>query len=93
MTRLSKLEKTGVCEEDLWEFGFEGQKLVDPDEGEDYYQLWLNGEIVGYTDLNGENGDIEIICESKVDYDKVIKVVGEAVTVWAWYNNVVTNNN
>ena len=89
MTSLNKLKKTGACEEDLWKLGFRGVKRFDPVE-EVYFILFLKGEEVGYTELNRKNGDIEIICESKVNYNKVI---GEKVTVWAWYNNVCTNLN
>ena len=81
----SKIEKTGACESDLWKFGFEGEMTYDPDEDENYYKLFLNGEEVGYTEINEVNGDIEIICESRMNYNKVIKVVGKKVTVWAWY--------
>ena len=91
--RLKKLIRTGACIEDLWEFGFEGKKEFDTEENVIYYKLYLNGEEVGYTEINEVNGDVEIICESKEGHDKVKEVVGEVITVWAWYNNAFTNNN
>ena len=91
--KLSKIEKTGACESDLWKFGFEGKQVYDPDEGENYYRLFLNGEEVGWTEINEEIGDLEIVCDTKEKYDKVVKIVGKRITVWAWYNNIFTNNN
>ena len=93
MTRFNQIKSTGATEKDLWKLGFRGIKTYDPEEDENYYKLFLNGKEVGFTEINEENGDIEIICESKVNYDKVIEIVGEKVTVWAWYNNVCTNLN
>jgi len=81
----SKLKKTGACESDLWEFGFEGKKVYDPDEDENYYKLFLNGEEVGYTEIHEVTGDIEIICDHEEKYDEVVKIVGDKVIVWAWY--------
>jgi len=95
MVQLRKLIKKGVVIEDLWEFGFEGEEEFDGDgdDGEFYFKLYLNGEYVGDTEINNVNGDIEIVCYDKVSHDKVIAIVGEAVTVWAWYDNIATNNN
>ena len=81
----STMKKTGACEEDLWEFGFRGIRTYDPEEDENYYKLFLDGEEVGWTEINEANGDLEIVCNTKVKYDKVIKVVGKAIYVWKNY--------
>lgn len=93
MTYLKNLEKTGATDEMILGFGFDGVKRFDPVEEEVYYELYLDGEFVGYTELNRGNGDIEIICETREGFLKVSELVGEKVTVWAWYDNVVTNSN
>jgi len=89
--QLTKLIKTGTMIEDLWDLGFAGEKDIDLEDGEEYYNLFLDGEEVGYTEINETNGDVEIICESRPDYQKVIEKTGKDVTVWAWYNNIFTN--
>lgn len=79
------MERSGACIEDLWEFGFEGKELFDEEEKEVYYDLYLDGTKIGFTEINKEKGDLEIICESDEDRDKVVKVVGETIKVIPWY--------
>ena len=94
MVQLRELKKKGIeSSEEVLQMGFEGKPAVDPQNEEFYFKLYLNGEYVGDTELNETNGDIEIVCYNKVSYDKVMEIVGERVTVWAWFDNVFTNNN
>ena len=83
--KLSKLNKTGATMDDLWKYGFDGETAYDEEEGELYFDLLLGGQVVGFTQINEENGDVEIICENRINYKKVIELVGDKVTVWAWY--------
>jgi hypothetical protein len=80
-------------EGDLFRVGFDCERWLDPQNNELYYKLFIDGEYVGDSELNEFNGDIEIVCYNKVSYDKVVNLVGNQFTIWAWFDNVCTNNN
>jgi len=77
--------------EELREFGFGLIKQWDEEENEEYFDLLLEEDKVGFTEINEKDNSIEIICEDRESYLKVKRIVKDEIIVWAWYESAMGN--